>query len=34
VLISLLILAAMCYFWRPLPEIVWQVDSALLAGLL
>ena len=34
VLVSSLILAAMCYYWRPLPEIVWQVDSALLAGLL
>jgi protein-S-isoprenylcysteine O-methyltransferase Ste14 len=34
VLATSLVLAALCYFWRPLPEIVWQVDSALLAGLL
>jgi protein-S-isoprenylcysteine O-methyltransferase Ste14 len=24
----------LCYYWRPLPGIVWQVDSTLLAGLL
>jgi len=34
VLVSSLILGALCYYWRPLPGIVWQVDSTLLAGLL
>jgi protein-S-isoprenylcysteine O-methyltransferase Ste14 len=34
VLASSLVLAAMCYYWRPLPAIVWQVDSVPLAGLL
>jgi protein-S-isoprenylcysteine O-methyltransferase Ste14 len=34
VLAASLILAALCYYWRPLSGIVWQVDSALLAGLL
>ncbi len=34
VLTTSLILGALCYYWRPLPEIVWQVDSTLLAGLL
>lgn len=34
VLTTSLALGALCYFWRPLPGIVWQVDSALPAGLL
>jgi protein-S-isoprenylcysteine O-methyltransferase Ste14 len=34
VLASSLVLGALCYYWRPLPGIVWQVDSTLLAGLL
>jgi len=34
VLATSLILAALCYWWRPLSEIVWQVDSTLLSGLL
>jgi protein-S-isoprenylcysteine O-methyltransferase Ste14 len=34
VLATSLVLGALCYFWRPLPEIVWQVESTLLAGLL
>jgi protein-S-isoprenylcysteine O-methyltransferase Ste14 len=34
VLASSLVLGAMCYYWRPLPGVVWQVDSTLLAGVL
>lgn len=34
VLASSLVLGALCYFWRPLPEILWQVESAPLAWLL
>ena len=34
VLASSLVLGGLCYYWRPLPEIVWQVDSALTAGLI
>ena len=34
VLASSLILGVMCYFWRPLPVIVWQVDADLFAGVL
>ncbi len=34
VLAASLILGALCFYWRPLPEIVWQVDSVPLAGLL
>jgi len=34
VLASSLVLAAMCYFWRPLPGIVWSVEAGFLAGLL
>ncbi len=34
VLVTSLVLGALCYYWRPLPGIVWQVDSPLLAGVL
>jgi len=34
VLAASLVLGALCYYWRPLPEIVWQVESAPAAGLL
>jgi protein-S-isoprenylcysteine O-methyltransferase Ste14 len=34
VLASSLILGALCYYWRPLPEYVWQVDSVPIAALL
>jgi protein-S-isoprenylcysteine O-methyltransferase Ste14 len=34
VLAASLALAALCYFWRPLPDIVWQVDFLPLAVLL
>ncbi|HYQ72508.1 MAG TPA: isoprenylcysteine carboxylmethyltransferase family protein [Gammaproteobacteria bacterium] len=34
VLAASLMLGTLCYFWRPLPGIVWQVDSTAFAGLL
>ena len=34
VLVTSLVLGALCYYWRPLPEIVWQVEFVPLAGLL
>jgi protein-S-isoprenylcysteine O-methyltransferase Ste14 len=34
VLVTSLVLGALCYYWRPLPEIVWQVDYVPLAALL
>jgi len=34
VLIASLILGALCFFWQPLPAIVWQVESPLGAGML
>lgn len=34
VLVTSLVLGALCFFWQPLPEIVWQVESTFFAGLL
>jgi protein-S-isoprenylcysteine O-methyltransferase Ste14 len=31
VLFATLILAALCFFWQPIPAIIWQVESGLLA---
>jgi protein-S-isoprenylcysteine O-methyltransferase Ste14 len=34
VLLASLILAALCFFWQPIPGIVWQVESTLAAAVL
>ena len=34
VLLASLILAALCFFWQPIPGIVWQVESQFAAGVL